>query len=72
MLHTLPILLLVVLLAYLVLRLRQYLHELYNIVHGLEKRIDKLEKMSIKYKVLIDTNTINIDKILNNDEVSTD
>lgn len=48
MLHTLPILLLVVLLAYLILRQRQYLHELYNIVHDLEQKVNCLEKELIK------------------------
>lgn len=49
MLHTLPILLLVVLLAYLILRQRQYLHELYNIVHDLERRLDELEKIILTH-----------------------
>ena len=50
MLHTLPILLLVVLLAYLILIQRQYLHELYNIVHDLEKKVNCLEKELISHK----------------------
>lgn len=55
MLHTLPILLLVVLLAYLILRQRQYLHELYNIVHDLERKVDCLEKELIKHdKISVD------------------
>lgn len=50
MLHTLPILLLVALLAYLILRQRQYIHELYNIIHDLERRIDEIEKLFLTHK----------------------